>query len=326
MNIVPRRAAIAIAIAMAPLPLAAPAAPGQPFPSKPVRFIVPFVPGGGTDTFARIVGAKLTQNWGQQMIVDNRAGAQGNIGTALGAKAAPDGYTLTLAFVGTLAINPHLYRKSAFDALRDFAAVTRGTEEPWVITVHSSTPAKDIKELVALAKRNPGKLNFASGSSGSQLAGELFKITTGIYIVHVPYKGTAPAVMDLVAGHVNITFSVPTSVLPHVKTGRLRALAVTGAKRVEMLSDVPSAVEAGFPDLDVLSWYGVAAPAATPRRIIGKLNADFVQALNSHEVREQLKGAGQVSAPSTSEEFQQQIRADYELWGKVVRSINLKLD
>lgn len=324
MSTMSRLAATAIVIAAWPLAVAI--ALGQPFPSKPVRFIVPFVPGGGTDTFARIVGAKLSEPWGQHMIVDNRAGAQGNIGTALGAKAAPDGYTLTLAFVGTLAINPHLYRKPGFDALKDFVAVTRGTEEPWVITVHSSTPAKDIKELVTLAKRNPGKLNFASGSSGSQFAGELFKITTGIDIVHVPYKGTAPAVMDLLAGNVDMTFSVPTSVLPHVKTGRLRAVAVTGAKRIEMLSNVPSAVEAGYPELNVLSWYGVAAPAATPRHILGRLNAAFVQALNSHEVREQLKGVGQVSAPSTSEEFQQQIRTDYEIWGKVVRRINLKLD
>lgn len=322
MNITARLAAGVIAA----LPLAVPIALGQPFPSKPVRFIVPFVPGGGTDTFARIVSAKLREFWGQHMIVDNRAGAQGNIGTALAAKAAADGYTLTLAFVGTLAINPHLYRQPGFDALKDFIAVTRGTEEPWVITVHSSKPAKDIKELVTLAKRNPGKLNFASGSSGSQLAGELFKITTGIDIVHVPYKGTAPAVIDLLAGNVDMTFSVPTSVLPHVKTGRLRAVAVTGAKRIETLSNVPSAVEAGYPELNVLSWYGVVAPAAMPRHILGRLNADFVRALNSHEVREQLKGVGQMSAPSTSEEFQQQIRTDYEIWGRVVRRINLKLD
>lgn len=298
----------------------------EPFPSKPVRFIVPFVPGGGTDTFARITGAKLSEGWGQQVIVDNRGGAQGNIGTAMAAKAAPDGYTLVLAFVGTLAINPHLYRQPGFDALKDFAAVSRGSAEPWVITVRLSMPAKDIKELIAMAKRSPGKLNFASGSSGSQLAGELFKIAAGVDIVHVPYKGTAPATIDLLAGNVDMTLSIPTSVLSHIKAGRLRALAVTGSGRIEALPDVPSAMEAGLPQLNVLSWYGAVAPAATPPHILDQLNAGFVRALNSPDVRERMMAAGQMPAPSSREEFQRQIRADYEIWGKVVKGANLKAE
>lgn len=319
MNIMLRAGAAAIALA-----LTVSAAGAQSFPTRPVRFIVPFVPGGGTDTFARIVGAKLNETWAQQMIVDNRPGAQGNIGTVMGAKATPDGYTLTLAFVGTLAINPHLYKDPGFDPLKEFTAVTRGTVEPWVLTVNASSPAKDIKELIAIAKRSPGKLNFGSGSSGSQLAGELFKMAAGVDIVHVPYKGTAPAVADVVAGNVHIASSVPTSVLGHIKSGRLRALLVTGSKRSEMVPSAPSAVEAGLPELNVLSWYGVVMPAATPRHVLRKLNADFVQALNSPEVRERLNAAGQSPAPSTPEEFQQEIRNDYAVWGKVVKSINLK--
>jgi tripartite-type tricarboxylate transporter receptor subunit TctC len=320
MNIVLR------AVAAAALAVLLPAAVAQPFPARPVRFIVPFVPGGGTDTFARIVGSRLGEIWGQQMIVDNRPGAQGNIGTILGAKAAPDGYSLTLAFVGTLAINPHIYQPPGFDALKDFTAVTRGTVEPWVITVNASSPATDVKELVAIAKRNPGKLSFGSGSSGSQLAGELFKLAAGLDIVHVPYKGTAPAVADVLAGNVHIATSVPTSVMSHVQSGRLRALLVTGSRRSEMLPGVPSAVEAGLSELDVLSWYGVVMPSATPRELVRKLNADFVQALNSKQVRERLAAAGQTAAPSTPAEFQQEIRKDYELWGKVVKSVNLKAE
>ena len=296
----------------------------QGFPSKSVRFIVPFVPGGGTDTFARLVGAKLSEIWGQQVIIDNRPGAQGNIGTMLGAKAAGDGYTLTLAFVGTLSINPHLYRAAGFDALKDFSAVTRGTIEPWVFTINASSPAKDVSELIALAKRNPGKLTFSSGSSGSQLAGELFKLAAGVDMVHVPYKGTAPAVADVVAGNVQMASSVPTSVLGFLKTGRLRAILVTGSKRSEMVPGVPSAVEAGFEQLNVLSWYGIVMPSFVPRDLLRRVNADSVRALSSPDVQELLRGAGLSPAPSTPEQFQDEIRNDYAVWGKVIKAINLK--
>ena len=298
----------------------------QQFPAKPVRFIVPFVPGGGTDAFARIVGAKVSATWDQQIIVENRGGAQGNIGTALGAKAAPDGYTITLAYVGTLAINPHLYRQPGFDALNDFAAITRGTEEAWVVVVHPSVPVKSMKELAALAKRYPDKLSFASSASGTQMVGELFKIATGTNILHVPYKGAGPAAIDLIAGNVDMMYSSVTGAVPYVKVGRLRALAVTGSHRVEALPDVPSAVEAGYPDLNVYGWFGVVAPVATPREVIVKLNADFVRALNAPDLRERMKAIGQTPAPSTPEEFQAQIRADYERWGKVVRQSGAKAD
>ena len=296
------------------------------FPTKPVRFIVPFAPGGGTDAFARMLSAKLTQTWGQQVIVENRAGAQGNIGTAAGAKAAPDGYTMTVAYVGTLAINPHLYRDAGFDPLKEFAAVTRGTLEAWVLVVHPSLPVHSVKELAALAKRHPGQLTFASSASGTQLVGELFKQATGTDILHVPYKGAGPAVIDLLAGNVQIMYSNPTAAVPHVRSGKLRGLAVTGRKRLAALPDLPTGVEAGFPTLDVLGWYGVVVPAGTPPLIVTKLNTDLVSALNSPDVRERMNALGQELSPSTPGEFQEQIRNDYAMWGKIVRASGVKAD
>lgn len=296
------------------------------YPVKPVRIIVPFAPGGGTDAFSRTIGAKLTQTWGQQVLVDNRAGAQGNIGTAAGAKAAPDGYTLTLAYVGTLCINPHLYRDPGFDALKDFTAITRGTLEAWVLVVHPSLPVHSVKELVTLAKRRPGELFFASSASGTQLVGELFKQATGTQITHVPYKGAGPAVIDLLAGNVQLMYSNPTAAVPHVKNGRLRGLVVTGKKRLDALPDLQTGIEAGYPQLDVLGWYGLVVPTGTPAAIIGRLNADIVATLNAADVRERMKAVGQELSPSTAEQFQEQIRNDFALWGKVVRTSGAKAD
>jgi tripartite-type tricarboxylate transporter receptor subunit TctC len=296
------------------------------FPTKPVRIIVPFAPGGGTDAFARTVGAKLTQTWGQQVIVDNRAGAQGNIGTALGAKSPADGYTLTLAYVGTLAINPHLYKDPGFDALKDFAAITRGTLEAWVLVVHPSLPVRTAKELAALARQRPGQLTFASSASGTQLVGELFKIVTKTNILHVPYKGAGPAVVDLLAGNVQIMWSNPTAAVPHVKNHRLQGLMVTGNKHLEALPQLPDAIEAGFPRLDVYGWYGMVAPAGTPPAILTKLNTDFVDALNAADVRERMKATGQELSPSSVQEFQEQIRKDYALWGEVVKASGARVD
>lgn len=298
----------------------------QDYPIKPIRIIVPFPPGGGTDTFARIVGAKLTEMWGPQVIVDSRAGAQGNIGTAIGARASPDGYTMIVAYVGTLAINPHLYSNPGFDPFRDFAAVSRGTEESWILVVHPSLPVKTMKELAALAKKNPGKLTFASSASGTQLVGELFKIATRTDIVHVPYKGAGPAVIDLLAGNVQIMFSNPTAAVPHVKSGKLRALAVTGSKHLDALPEVPTAIEAGYSDLNVVGWYGIIVPAGTPKNVLTKLNAGVVQALSSPDVVARMHATGQSPSPSTPEEFAEQIRVDFERWGKVVRAAGVKVD
>ena len=235
------------------------------FPDKPVRFIVPFPPGGGTDALARILAAKLGEQWGQQVIVDNRAGAQGNIGTAAGAKAAPDGYTITFAHQGALVINPHLYKDTGYDTLKDFAAVARTTEMAFIAVAHPSVPAKDLKELAAYARQNPGKLTFASTSAGPHIVGELFKLTTKTDLVHVPYKGAGPAINDLLGGQVALMFSNPTSTVPHVKSGKLRALGIMDSKRSPALPEVPSALELGFTELsNVIEWYGVVVPAATP--------------------------------------------------------------
>ena len=297
------------------------------YPDKPVRFVVPFPPGGGTDAFARVVGAKLAEIWGQQVVVDNRAGAQGNIGTALGAKAAPDGYTITLAHQGALTINPHLYANPGYDTLRDFAAVSRGTETPSVLVVHPSVPATTMKELAQLASQRPGVLTFASTASRQQLLGELFKLTTRTNIVHVPYKGAGPAVNDLLAGNVSMMFANPTSTVPQVKAGKLRALAILGDKRNEALPDVPTAVEAGYPQFsEAIEWYGVVAPAATPRETLVKLNAAVVRALRDPDVSARLSGIGQTPSPSTPEEFAAQIRSDYERWGKVVKASGAKVE
>ena len=305
------------------------AAPGfaQGFPDKSVRLIVPFPPGGGTDGFGRILGAKLTELWGQQVIIDNRGGAQGNIGTALGARAAPDGYTLTLAHQGALTINPHLYSKPGYDTLRDFAGVSRGTDMAFILVVHPALPVRSMKELAALARQNPGKLTFASTSSGPQMAGELFRLTTKTDMLHIPYKGGGPATIDLLAGHVAIMFANPTATVPHVKAGKLRALGVMGPKRNEALPDVPTAAEAGYPDLgNVIEWYGVAAPAATPRDIIARLNASVVQAINSPDVHKRIVALGQTPVTSTPEAFDAWIRSEFERWGKVVKASGAKAD
>jgi tripartite-type tricarboxylate transporter receptor subunit TctC len=297
------------------------------YPEKPIRLIVPYTPGGTADMLARTIGQKLTASLGQQVIVDNRPGAQGNIGCAVAAKATPDGYTILLAHQGALTINPHLYSNAGFDTLRDFAAVARGTETAMVLVAHPSVPVKSLKELAAYAKQNPGKLTFASTASGQQMAGELFKLATATNLVHVPYKGAGPAVLDLLAGNVTLMFSNPTSVVPQVKAGKLRAIAVLGKTRNEALPGAQTAVEAGYPELAVvLEWYGVAAPASTPRAAIQKLNQGVVRALGSSDVIERMQALGQTISPSDSDTFAKQIRDDFDRWGKVVKASGAKAE
>ena len=299
----------------------------ESFPAKPVRFIVPFPPGGGTDGLARVLGGKLGEMWGQQVLIDNRSGAQGNIGTAIGAKAPPDGYTITLGHQGALTINPHLYANPGYDSLRDFAAVTKATEMAFLLVVHPSLPAKTMKELETLAKRNPGQLTFASTSSGPQMAGELFRLTTRTNMLHVPYKGAGPAVIDLLAGHVTIMFSNPTGAVPHVKAGKLRALGVMDTKRNEALPDVPTALEAGYPDLSsVIEWYGIIVPAATPRDTVLALNGAIHRALNQPDVIKRLAALGQTRAFGTPDEFATLLRSEHERWGRVVKASGAKAD
>lgn len=303
------------------------AAVADAYPDKALRFIVPFPAGGGTDGLARILGAKLTEFSGQQVVIDNRAGAQGSIGTAVGAKSPPDGYTLTLAHSGSLAINPHLYSAPGYDTLKDFSAVSGGVSMPFILVVHPSVPVKTMKDLALIAKQNPGKLTFASTSSGPWIVGELFKLTTKTDMIHVPYKGGAPAVVDLLTGYVTIMFTVPFPTVPHVKSGKLRPVTILGAKRIEAMPDVPTATEAGYPELsNVTEWYGVVVPSATPRETVAKLNAVIVRALNSPDVLKRINSLGQYPQPTTPAEFAQIMKADYERWGKVVKEAGIKVE
>jgi tripartite-type tricarboxylate transporter receptor subunit TctC len=297
------------------------------YPDKALRFIVPFPPGGGTDGLARILGAKLTEFWGQQVIIDNRAGAQGSIGTTVGAKAPPDGYTITLAHSGSLAINPHLYSAPGYDTVKDFSAVSGGVNMPFIVVVHPSLPVRTLKELAAVARQNPGKLSFASTSAGPWVVGELFKLTTKTDMIHVPYKGGGPATVDLLAGYVTVMFSVPFASVPHVKSGKLRPVSILGTKRIEAMPDVPTAIEAGYPELsNVTEWYGVVVPAATPREVVTKLNAAIVKALNSPDVLKRIASLGQYPQPTTPAEFAQIIKADYERWSRVVKAAGIKVE
>jgi tripartite-type tricarboxylate transporter receptor subunit TctC len=297
------------------------------FPEKPVRFIVPFPPGGGTDALARILAAKLGEQWGQQVIVDNRAGAQGNIGTAAGAKAAPDGYTITFAHQGALVINPHLYRDPGYDTLRDFAAVARTTEMAFVAVAHPSVPASNLRELAQHARQHPGKLTFASTSAGPHIVGELFKQATGTDLVHVPYKGAGPAINDLLGGQVHLMFSNPTSTVPHVKSGKLRALGVMDAKRNPSLPDVPTALEAGLPELsNVIEWYGVVVPAATPPGIVQRLSGAVLRVMAAPDVVERVTQIGQTPSPAGAEDFARLIREDHARWQRVVKTSGAKAE
>ena len=297
------------------------------YPEKPVRLIVPFPPGGGTDALGRILAAKLGELWGQQVVVENRAGAQGNIGTAAGAKAAPDGYTLTFAHQGALVINPHLYKDPGYDTLRDFAAVARTTEMAFIAVAHPSVPAANLRELAQYARQNPGKLTFASTSAGPHIVGELFKQATGTDLVHVPYKGAGPAINDLLGGQVTLMFSNPTSTVPHVKSGKLRALGVMDTKRNAALPDVPTAQEAGLPELsNVIEWYGIVVPAATPRAVVQRLNDSVLRAMAAPEVIERINGIGQTPSPAGPEEFARLIREDYARWQRVVKTSGAKAD
>ncbi len=298
----------------------------QIYPVKPVRFLVPFPTGGGTDAFARIMGSNLAEALGQQVVVENRPGAEGNIGTALGAKAQPDGYTMVFAHLSTFAVNPWLFRNPGYDPIKDFAPVTLGTTQPWLLVVNPSVPAKSMKELAALARQRPGKLNFASaGSSAAQMAGEFFKQITGTDIVHIAYKGASVAMIDVMAGNIDMLYSSPAGPTPHVRSGKLRALGVTGPKRLPALQNVPTIGESGFPHFDkVTGWYGVVMPAATSKEIVVKLNTEIVRVLRLPIAVERLRNAGLDSAPTSADEFLTIIKSDHERWGKIIKLSGVK--
>ena len=300
----------------------------QSFPVKPVRVITPFTAGSAIDTLARVVGQKLGDTWGQQVVIDNRIGANGIIGTEAAAKAPADGYTVYLGNISTLAVNPHLYLKLPYDALRDFAPVTLAATIPVVLVVHPSLPVKSVRELIALAKAHPGQLNYASGGTGSaqHLPMEMLRVETGMNIVHVPYKGLGPAFSDVLGGQVPMMFTGVSNVVPYMKTGRLRVLAIGSPKRSATLPEVPTVAEAGVPGFDFDSWTGYLVPVGTPRELIVKLHADITRTLAAPEVRDKLVTLGFDLIGGTPEAFGALIRNDIARFGKLIKAAGIKAE
>jgi tripartite-type tricarboxylate transporter receptor subunit TctC len=298
------------------------------YPTRSIRLVVPFPPGGATDIMARAVAQKLTDAWGQAVVVDNRPGAGGNIGADLVAKSPPDGYTILMGAVSTHAINVTLYAKLPYDPVKDFAPVTLITSVPNVLVLHPSVPAKNVAELIALAKARPGQLNFASGSTGSagHLAGELFKTMAGVDMVHIPYKGAAPAVVDLLAGHVSLMFDNLSSALPNIKVARVRALAVTTLKRSPLLPQLPTISEAGLKGFDISTWFGIFAPAGTPPDIVAKLNAETVRVLNAPGMKERLLTLGAEPVGNKPDEFAAFVRLEIQKYATVIKAAGAKAD
>ena len=300
----------------------------QQYPTKSVRIVVGFAPGGGTDIVARIIGAKLTEAWGQPFIVDNRAGAAGTIGADITAKSAPDGYSLLMGHVNSHGIAPNLYKKLPYDAQRDFAMVAYVGYVPNVLVVHPSIPAKTVAELVAIAKAKPNSLNYASSGVGStqHLAGELFQITTGAKIVHVPYKGSGPAVVDLIAGHVIMNFDTMPPVLPHIRSGKLRALGVTTPQRASQLAQVPTMIESGLQGFEMTNWYGVMGPAKLPRDIVTRLNTEINKIMALPDARAKLEEVGTQLNPMTPEQFATFLGNETAKYAKLIKAANVSVE
>ena len=299
----------------------------QPYPARPIRIISPFAPGGGNDVLSRTIAQKLTENVKQQVIVENRPGANGIIGTEAAARAAPDGYTIVLIPSGH-AVNASLRRKLPYDSIRDFTPITLVGSSPLILAVHPSVPAKSVKALAALARARPGQLTYGSAGIGSSghLGGALFETLTGAKMVHVPYKGMGLAITDLMAGHISLVFGTSASVMPHVRSGRLRALATTGAKRSPALPDFPTVAEAGVPGYEAGLWYGFVGPARIPGDIVRRLNAEIVAVLKSPEVHDRLASQGVDATPSTPEEFGKLMVTDRERWAKVVQRAGIRAE
>jgi len=300
-----------------------------PYPNHPVRIVVPFPAGGTTDILAREVAQTLSQSLGQPFVVDNRPGAGGNIGSDIVAKAAPDGYTLLMGTVGTHAINPSLYAKMPYDHVKDFAPVILVAGVPNVLEINPSLPVNSVQELIAYTKANPGKINFASSGSGTSihLSGELFKTMTGVQITHVPYKGSAPALQDLVGGQVQIMFDNLPSSLALIKAGKLKPLAVTSAARSTALPDVPTVAESGLPGFEASSWFGLLAPAGTPKDVVAKLNANVAKWLATPEAKEKLAAQGAIAASGlTPDDFAKHIATETTKWAKVVKESGAKVE
>ncbi len=303
-------------------------AAAEMYPVKPVRVIAAFPPGGFVDFTTRVLAGPLAAALGQQVIVDNRGGAGGIVGTELAARAAPDGYTLTVGSAGTHAVNQSLYRKLPYNVLRDFQPVARLADAPSVLAVHPSFPAKSVKELIAVARARPGQVMYASAGSGTSthLAAALFEHLARVKLVHVPYKGGGPMIIDVVAGQVPVTFGTAASVSPHTKSGRLRGLAVTGGQRSAVLPDLPTIAESGVPGYEMLNWLGLFAPAGTPRAVVEKLNEEAMRIMRSVEIRSRLNAQGAEPSPLATDEFAAFVKKEIEKWGKVVAATGMTAD
>ena len=300
----------------------------QPYPAKPIRFVVPYPAAGPLDTVARLLAQKVGESVRQPVVVDNKPGAGGNIGADIVAKSPPDGYTILMGAVATHAINPTLYARIPYDPVRDFTPITQVAATPNVLVVNPAVPARDVREFIAYAKAHPGTLNFGSGSTGSagHLAGELFNAQAGVAMTHVPYKGAAPAMQDLVGGRIDLMFDNLASALAQVKAGKIRALAVTTAKRSSLALDLPTIAESGLPGFDISTWFGVFAPASIPREVRDRLHAEFARALAAPDVREKMLALGAEPVASSPEEFAGYIRREADKYARLVKASGAKVD
>lgn len=298
----------------------------DPYPTRPIRLVVPFAPGGSSDTITRIIGPRLADQMGQQFVLDNRAGGNGAIGTQIIARALPDGYTIGLAYIATLATNPAISGDTGYDPVKDFAPITQLTASANVLAVHPSIAAHSITEFIALAKSKPGQLNYSSGGVGTigHLSAELLQHAAGIKLNHIVYKGSGQAVIDLLGGHVGIMFSGMAAVAGHAKAGKLRLLAVTGEQRMPIAPQVPTIAESGYPGFDAVGWFGLVAPAQTPKTVINRLNAETIKATQIPEVRERLTAIGFDVVTSTPEAFARYVQSEFSKWQKLAKSMGLK--
>jgi tripartite-type tricarboxylate transporter receptor subunit TctC len=323
--VIGRAACAALAGLLLSFPLLA---AGQAYPSKPIRLVVPFPPGGSLDVIARAIGQKLTEAWGQSVVIDNRPGAGGNIGADLVAKSAPDGYTILEGALSTHAVNVSLYAKMPYDPIKDFAPITLVAVTPNVLVLNTSFPVNSVPELLAYARANPGKLSFGSGSNGSagHLAGELFKTEAGVDMVHIPYKGGAPALQALLAGDTQLMFDNLANSAAQLKAGKLKALAVTTAKRSSLIPELPTLSETGLPGFDIYTWWGFMAPAGTPKEIVAKWNAEVTRILNSPEMKAFFAQQGAEPAPDSPEQFAALIKSEITKYAKIVKQSGAKVD
>ena len=299
----------------------------QDFPVKPVRWIVPYAPGGSSDILARLIGQKLAESWGRAVIVDNRPGAAGNIGTEAAAKSPADGYTMLLV-ASTFTMNPSVYAKLAFDTVNDFAPVTMIMRQPFILSVHPSLPVMSVRQLIALARSHPGQLNFSSGGSGTSghIAAALFEMMTNVRLTHVPYRSMGPAITALLTGEVQVSFNTSIAVLPFAKSGKLRPLGVTGVRRIASLPDVPTIAEAGVPGYEEGAWQGVLVPAGTPPAMIARLNRDLVQTIKARDTSDRIAEVGAYVIANTPEEFTAAIKADLQKYAKLVKAAGIRAD